>query len=116
MIEVSVTQYPKKEIVATCRTCGMELKRRKWDTYSEYQRLSFSMKHNCGPCPHCKQASLPKELKWEKHYDIYGRITKDWEAKTVEGDFLIWRHGRIWKARYRNMLLRKRSRKYSHRL
>ena len=101
MIEVSATPYPEKAIVATCRSCGAEVKRRHWDTYSEYKRLLFSMKSRYAKCPHCQQAAAPNGLKWEKHYDIYGRLTSDWEAKVAEGDFLIWKDGKIWKARYR---------------
>lgn len=101
MIVVYTTEYPKKEIVATCRTCGKEVKRKAWDTYAEYKRLSFSMKKSYTQCPHCEQAAGTEALKWEKHYDIYGGITQDWEAKTADGDFLIWRDGKVWKARYR---------------
>lgn len=99
MIKVSVTDYPKKEVVATCLNCGAEVKRQQWDTYWDYRRLLFSMPKT--RCPHCDLGPQSNSLKWEKHYDIYGRVTADWEAKTDEGDFLIWKHGRVWKARYR---------------
>ena len=101
MVKVSVTQYPEKEIVATCNHCGAVVKRREWDTYSDYKRLFFSMQKNIKQCPHCKKMAQPNVLQWEKHYDVYGRVTQDWEAKTDNGDFLIWKDGRIWKARYR---------------
>lgn len=101
MIVVSVTEYPKKEIVAKCTSCGAVVKCENWDTYSEYKRRFFSMRKRYNQCPHCVPPVQFGALKWERHYDVYGRVTQDWEAKIDEGDFLIWKKGKMWQARYR---------------
>lgn len=36
-------------------------------------------------------------MKWEKVKE-----TGDWQAVGENGDFLIWRHGKVWKARWRS--------------
>lgn len=46
-------------------------------------------------CPACEKPSKPR-MKWVQ----VGFC--DWEAKGVNGDFRVWKDGRIWKGRYRS--------------
>ena len=105
MIDLKVTRFPEKAIVATCRDCGKEIWRQEWETYGDYQRKRSLARKLYKKCPLCGAKATNKEerptLKWERHIDIYGRTTRSWEAKAEKGDFLVWKCGRIWKGRYR---------------
>ena len=100
MIEISVTNYPKKEIYAVCSECKAELWRETWETYADYNSKRSSARKKFKGCPRCgktakKAAEMPVPVKWEKQFN------GDWMAKLLKGDFLIWKYGRIWKGRYR---------------
>lgn len=104
MIELSLAQYPQKELIAKCGECGGEVWRRAWDTYNDYNRIRAAAKKKCKKCPHCgktNEADTLTKVEWQKHKDIYGRTTQDWEALTESGDFLVWKHGKIWRGRWR---------------
>ncbi len=132
MIEISVTNYPQKELVAICGECKKEVWRKEWHTYGNCARVKAQMKRNLKTCPHCGKKAMDRTLtgpseneiatsptasrndkhgksqterndtpKWEKHIDIYGRTTADWEVKLKYGDFLVWKEGKIWRGRYR---------------
>ncbi len=45
-------------------------------------------------CPACE---IPNKVKMEWVQVAYC----DWEAKGSEGDFRVWKDGRVWKGRYR---------------
>ena len=111
MIKVAPTSYPKKEVVCFCDECAKEIARESYDTYFDCERTKSRMKKRYKKCPFCEDIAAPavcndkhrevQVVKWEKHFDIYGQETKDWEAKLPDGDFLVWKKGKIWKARYR---------------
>ena len=89
VVDVRPEVYPKKELVAVCTDCGAELWRTAWESYSNYNRLKAralkELHCNCGK----------RSPRWEK------LSNGDWEAKSKNGDFLVWRYGRIYKWRYR---------------
>lgn len=98
MIELSVAQFPQKELIAKCSECGMEVWRSTWDTYSDYNRIKVASRRKYKKCPHCKKGCedlAVTVIKWQKS------LNGDYIAQAPEGDFLIWRYGRIWKARWR---------------
>lgn len=107
MIELTVASFPQKELVATCSVCKREIGRESWQGYSDFSRVKSNARRKHKACPFCEIATgkvlamTGGESVWQKHVDIYGRVTKDWEAKRKKGDFLIWKEGKIWKARYR---------------
>ncbi len=111
MIKVAPTSYPKKEVVCFCDECAKEIAREAYDTYFDCERTKSRMKKRYKKCPFCNEIAEPvacngnhraaQVVKWEKHFDIYGQETKDWEARLPDGDFLVWKQGKIWKARYR---------------
>jgi hypothetical protein len=98
MVEISVTDYPKKEIYAVCRDCGAEVYRETWDSNADYNRKKAVARKKYKGCPKCGTTAQKEDklaIKWEKQFN------GDWMAKARKGDFLIWKYGRIWKARYR---------------
>ena len=106
MIRISPTAYPQTEVFAVCDVCGKEVARETFDTYFNQKRVQAKLRKQYRTCPFCEERSRTEEgkavmLKWQKHLDIYGRVTKDWEAKAPEGDFLVWRQGKLWRARWR---------------
>lgn len=110
MIKVAPTTYPKKEVVCFCDECAKEIAREAYDTYFDCDRVKLKLKRLYKKCPFCSEIVAPahhgnkglkEAIKWEKHIDIYGQETKDFEAKLPDGDFLVWKQGKIWKARYR---------------
>lgn len=46
-------------------------------------------------CPNCEAPSKAR-MKWVQVAFC------DWEAKGSEGDFRVWKDGRVWKGRYRS--------------
>ncbi len=96
MINISVTNYPKKEIYAVCRDCGAEIWRETWDTYADYNRKKSFAKKLYKKCPRCGvQTEKQKKITWQRE------LNGDYAAQAPDGDFLIWRYGRIWKGRWR---------------
>ena len=96
MIDISVTNYPKKEIYAVCGDCGAEIWRETWDTYADYnskKRLAKKLYKKCPKC--CAETKSKTKPVWQRG------LNGDYAAQTPEGDFLIWRYGRIWKGRWR---------------
>lgn len=47
-------------------------------------------------CPICEKAIKPR-MQWVQVAFC------DWEAKGSEGDFRVWKDGRIWRGRYRSV-------------
>ena len=122
MIKISPTSYPKKEVVCFCDECAKEIAREAFHTYFDYDRVKLKLKRQYKTCPFCEDVDPSpvgagieihstrgrsvgmtgaKKVKWEKHVDIYGRVTRNWEAKLPDGDFLVWRQGKVWRARWR---------------
>ena len=97
MIELSVTQYPVKEIIARCGECKAEIWRQTWDTYADYQRKRGLAKKLYKKCPSCgaKTEKGGGIVQWTRE------ANGDYLAKREKGDFLVWKYGRIWKGRYR---------------
>ena len=46
-------------------------------------------------CPACETA-IKKPMEWVQIAFC------DWEAKGADGDFRVWKDGRVWKGRYRS--------------
>ena len=46
-------------------------------------------------CPNCEKKEIIR-MKWEQVAFC------DWEAKGSEGDFRVWKDGKVWKGRYRS--------------
>ena len=110
MIKVATAKYPQKDIIVFCDECAKEIAREAYDTYFDCDRVKLKLKRLYKKCPFCSEIATPaarndkgtqETIKWEKHIDIYGQETKDWEARLPDGDFLVWKQGKIWKARYR---------------
>ena len=113
MIKVATAKYPQKDVIVFCDDCAKEIARESYNTYFDCDRVKSKLKRLYKKCPFCSEcdasstASGPPspagegKVKWEKHFDIYGQETKDWEARLPDGDFLVWKQGKIWKARYR---------------
>lgn len=110
MIKVATDKYPQKDIIVFCDECAKEIAREPYNTYFDCDRVKSKLKRQYKKCPFCSEIVAPahhgnkglkEAIKWEKHIDIYGQETKDFEAKLPDGDFLVWKQGKIWKARYR---------------
>ena len=110
MIKVAPTTYPKKEVVCFCDECAKEIARETYNTYFDCDRVKSKLKRQYKKCPFCSEIVAPmarndkevqETVKWQKHVDIYGQETKDFEARLPDGDFLVWKEGKIWRARWR---------------
>lgn len=110
MIKVATAKYPQKDVIVFCDDCAKEIARESYNTYFDCDRVKSKLKRQYKKCPFCSEIVAPahhgnkglkEAIKWEKHIDIYGQETKDFEAKLPYGDFLVWKQGKIWKARYR---------------
>lgn len=88
-----------KEIVATCSECHVELKRDEWYSLGDYSRKKKQMEQTIAKCPFCgavfKEETKKANIKWERTKD------GDYIAKAKNGDFLVYKWGRVWKYRYR---------------
>ena len=95
---ISSTVLPKAEVSANCSECGLEIKRLPWNGYFDYHKQRAKLK-KIGFCPFCKsqfkEGIMVNPPKWER--DEKGRMI----AKCKNGDFMVWREGRIWKWRWR---------------
>lgn len=97
-IVISSTVLPKSEVIASCSECEAEIKRLEWKSYFDYTRQRGKLK-KIEVCPFCKssfkEGVITNPPKWER--DEKGRMI----AKCKDGDFMVWREGRIWKWRWR---------------
>ena len=95
---ISSTVLPLSEVVAHCSECGKEIKRQSWNGYHDYIRQRDKLR-KIEYCPFCKSAFkegvTTNPPKWER--DEKGRMI----AKCKDGDFMVWKEGRIWKWRWR---------------
>ena len=98
-ILIDTIVHPKKEVVATCSVCRVELKREEWDTLGCHQRKKKEMEKTIVKCPFCgavfKEENKKANIKWERTKD------GDYIAKAKNGDFLVWKYGYGYKCRYR---------------
>lgn len=110
-LEISTTNYPTCETIVTCGECKNVLRRIKWESYYEYKRIIGSVRKTIKSCPHCderekkeaeerKREELPAKQKtkipvWEKVTD--GKYI----AKCLNGDFLVWKYGKVYRWRWR---------------
>ncbi len=102
-ILIDTIVHPKKEVVATCSVCRVELKREEWDTLGCHQRKKKEMEKTIAKCPFCGAVfKETKSLIWEKKTVLRGRRKEvDYIAKAKNGDFLIWKWGGGYGYRYR---------------
>jgi hypothetical protein len=91
--------HPKKELVAKCSVCKTVLKREEWVSVSDHQRKKKHIEKCLSKCKHCgaifKEMQPKADIVWER------TPSGDYIAKAKNGDFLIWKWGKIWKYRYR---------------
>ena len=95
IVNYSTSVFPRKEIVATCAECGVELARLAWSNYADHSRQKSKLIKELSSCPKCKAGQPRKAVLWEKQRN------GDLLAKAKDGDFLIWKHGFGYKWRYR---------------
>ena len=100
-ILISTTVFPTAELIAHCGSCGVEIKRLPYQGYFDCDRQRSKIK-KIASCPSCKcsfrkesSSSTANMPKWER--DEKGRMF----AKCKNGDFMVWKDGRIWKWRWR---------------
>lgn len=69
-ILIDTIVHPKKEIVATCSVCRVELKREEWDTLGCHQRKKKQMEQTIAKCPFCgavfKETAKKANIPWER--------------------------------------------------
>ena len=88
--------FPKSELFAYCSACKTELARVGWTSYHDYGLQKTKLGKRFDRCPKCKAVfNAVAKPTWKK------QATGDWKAACRNGDFLVWKHGRVYKWRYR---------------
>ena len=93
----STTVFPRKEIIANCKACGTEIKCILYEGYFDYQAKKRKLEKSIKECPKCKAVFIDSKVNipWVK------LVNGDYLARALNGDFLVWKDGKIYKWRYR---------------
>lgn len=88
--------FPNGKLVAQCSACKAELAYVAWTSYYDHSLKKEKLQKKFDRCPRCKAVfNVAARPTWVK------QPTGDWRAACRNGDFLVWRHGRVYKWRYR---------------